>query len=274
MTDRETTYSTSLGTSEATKITLLGHDLADELLGQVSFGELAFWLVTQRRPAAGELRLFEAVLLALADHGFTPAAITARMTYFSAPDSLQGAVAAGILNGGSRFLGVTENTGQLLAEAVRAASPVAADDEDAWDKVARDVLAAIPHGRLVPGLGHPVHKQEDPRVPALVRIAREEGLYGPHLALLLAIGRVSEAKLGRRLPVNGAGACGAVLADLGFPLGILRGVALLARTAGLLGHLAEEQRRPIANDVYTSVDRHAEYVQPGPPGDGPAAGAA
>lgn len=267
MADREATYRTSLGASEATKITLLGHDLASELLGQVSFGELAFWLIMQRRPGKGELRLFEAVLLALADHGFTPAAIAARLTYLSAPDSLQGAVAAGILNGGSRFLGVTENTGRLLAEAVLATDRKAADDEDGWDRVARDLVTGIPRGRPIPGLGHPVHRQEDPRVPALVLIAREEDLYGPHLALLLAIGRVSEEKLGRRLPVNGAGVCGAILADLGFPLGILRGVALLARAAGLVGHLAEEQRHPIANDVYMAVDRNTEYVQPGPAGN-------
>ena len=116
--------------------------------------------------------------------------------------------------------------------------------------------------KFVPGLGHPVHKVRDPRTPVLIKIAEEEGLRGPHLRLFEAIGRVHPQVLGRTLPLNGAGTCGAVLADLGLPHSMLRGFALLARAAGLLGQLAEEQRRPIANDIYMSVDRNATYVSP------------
>ena len=108
-------YRTGIGASTADTITLLGHDLAGELLGRVSFGELAFWLIAKRRPTPGQLALFEAVLVALADHGFTPTALAARLTYASAPESLQGAVAAGLLGGGSRFLGVTEDAARFLA---------------------------------------------------------------------------------------------------------------------------------------------------------------
>jgi citrate synthase len=113
-----------------------------------------------------------------------------------------------------------------------------------------------------------VHKVTDPRTPRLFAIAREEDQFGPHLRLFEAIGRVHPQVLGRTLPLNGAGACGAALADLGLPAGLLRGFALLARTAGLLGQLAEEQRRSVGMDIYLTVDRHAEY-QP-PPGGGDA----
>ena len=119
-------------------------------------------------------------------------------------------------------------------------------------------------GRYVPGLGHPVHKVTDPRTPVLIRIADEEGLRGPHLRLFEAVGRVHSQVLGRRLPLNGAGTCGAVLADLGLPTGILRGFALLARTAGLLGQIAEEQRRPLGMDMYQVIDRNASYDPPNP----------
>ena len=114
----------------------------------------------------------------------------------------------------------------------------------------------------MPGLGHPVHKKGDPRTPVLVGIARDAGCYGPHLALFEAIGRVHDQVLGRRLPLNGAGVCGAALADIDVPIAMLRGFALLARCAGLLGQLAEEQRRPIGMDVYRIVDRYATYVDP------------
>ena len=255
-------YRTGLGTSDLESITLLGHDLADDLIGQITFGELAFWLMAKRRPTAGERTMFEAVLVALADHGFTPTAIAARLTLLSAPDSVQGALAAGRLGGGSRFLGVTENAARFLHDAIVTLDTLPTDDAG-WDDVARELVSSTrATGSFVPGLGHPVHKQQDPRTPVLFRLARESDCYGPHLELFAAIGRTHAEVLGRRLPLNGAGVCGAVLADLDLPLGVVRGVALLARCAGLLGHLAEEMTDPVANDVYMHVDRNIDYRPP------------
>jgi citrate synthase len=260
--DGSTQFPTAIGTSERDSISLLGHDLPGELIGQISFGELAYWLITQRRPSPGQSRVFEAVLVALADHGFTPTAIAARVTYLSAPDSVQGALAAGLLGGGSRFLGVTEDTGAFLAEAL-AGTDTRPETEAGWDGLATAaVQGRRAAGRFVPGLGHPVHKDGDPRTPVLIALAREAGVYGPHLALFEAVGRVHPAILGRTLPLNGAGVCGAALADAGIETGLLRGVALLARCAGLLGHLAEEMHRPVGNDIYLTVDRNAVYVPP------------
>lgn len=256
-----TGYITSLGTADETSITVLGHDLARDLMGRVGFAELAFWLVALRRPTAGELRLFEAVLVALAEHGLTPSAIAARLTLTGAPESVQGAMAAGLLGGGSRFLGVTEDAGRFLAAALAQST---ADDD--MDELARSVVrAARAAGRLVPGLGHNLHRSGDPRTPVLLRIADEEGLRGPHLRLFEAIGRVHPEVLGRTLPLNGAGACGAVLCDLGFPVEVLRGFALLARAAGLIGHIAEEMRRPIGREVYDHVERATDYRPPTTP---------
>ena len=198
----------------------------------------------------GELRVFESVLVALADHGFTPTVIAARLTLTGAPESVQGAMAAGLLGGGSRFLGVTEDAGRFLSVAL-AAHAEAGDEppttDEGWDDLARDgrtcparVRALRPRPRATR-----VHKNGDPRTPVLMRIAEEEGLLGPHLRLFEAVGRVHPELLGRTLPLNGAGVCGAALCDLGFDVDILRGFALLARAAGLVGHIAEEMRRPV-----------------------------
>src|SRR5919202_240154 len=136
----ELRFPTSLGTSTADEIRLLGKDLTEDLMGNVGFGELAFWLVTLRRPTREEVRVFEAVLVALADHGFTPTAIAARLTYLSAPDSLQGALAAGLLGGGSRFLGVTEDCGTYLHRVLAGHDGDLPDDDAGWDALA---LAAV-----------------------------------------------------------------------------------------------------------------------------------
>ncbi|MEE6308647.1 citryl-CoA lyase [Plantactinospora veratri] len=270
MADQELSFPTSIGTSDADTIRLLGHDLATELIGQVGFGELAFWLVAGRRPTPAQVRVFEAVLVSLADHGFTPTAIAARVTYQSAPEALQGALAAGLLGGGSRFLGVTEDCGRFLADTLAESTELTEltelpTDDAGWDTLA---LAAVTRARaerrLVPGLGHPVHRVHDPRTPVLIALAEREGLRGPHLRLFEAIGRVHPRVLGRTLPLNGAGVCGAALADLGLPPELLRGFALLARAAGLLGHLAEERRTGVGMEIYRTVDRNARYTPPDP----------
>jgi citrate synthase len=259
----EHAYPTGIGTSDLHSIQVLGHDLAGELMGNVGFAELAYWLATKRRPTRGQLRVFEAVLVALADHGFTPTAIAARLTLYSAPDALQGAVAAGLLGGGSRFLGVTEDTGRYLHEVLAGVGETDAFTDGDWDGVARSALAAArAAGRKVPGLGHPNHKDGDPRTPVIFAIAEEEGVFGAHLRLFAALGRVAPEVLGRALPLNGAGVAGAALADAGLPLAMLRGFALLARTAGLIGQLAEELENPIAPAVYEEVDRNARYLPP------------
>lgn len=253
-------YPTGIGISDATSIHVLGHDLAGELMGQVGFGELAFWLATRQRPTPQQVRVFEAVLVSLADHGFTPTAIAARLTLYSAPDALQGAMAAGLLGGGSRFLGVTEDTGRFLARVLAGISGALPANDEQWDELARRAVAEQrAAGRLIPGLGHPVHKRADPRTAVLIELAEQEGVRGAHLHLFEAIGRVHAQVLGRTLPLNGAGVAGAALADLGLPPELLRGVALLARAAGLLGHLAEELRNPIAPDIYSTIDRQTVY---------------
>ncbi|HEY8981946.1 MAG TPA: citryl-CoA lyase [Streptomyces sp.] len=258
-------YPTALGASSRTAITLLGDDLAADIMGTVGFGELAYRLATQRRPTPGQVRVFEAVLAALADHGFTPTAIVTRLTYLSAPDSVQGALAAGLLGGGSRFLGVTEDTGAFLHGVLERHEGPLPQSEPEWDTLAVDtVRAQKAAGRFVPGLGHHVHKDGDPRTPRLMHIAKEEGQFGPHLSLFAAIGRTHPQVLGKTLPLNGAGVCGAALADLDLPIPLLRGFALLARTAGLIGQLAEEMRTPVANDIFLSVDLNNRPVAPDP----------
>jgi citrate synthase len=257
------TYPTSLGVSTVETITLMGQDLSADLIGNVGFGELAYRLITLKEPTAGQAQMFDAVLVALADHGFTPTAIAARLTYLSAPESVQGALASGLLGGGSRFLGVSEDTGRFIDDAL-AGIETLPETEQGWDELAAKAMTAQrAAGGFVPGLGHHLHKHGDPRVPRLIALARESDTFGPHLAMFEAMGRVAPDVTGKALPLNGAGACGAVLADIGIPQQLLRGVVLLARAAGLLGHIADEIRNPVANAIFNDVESNAVYVSEG-----------
>ena len=247
---------TWIGSSTPDRITVGGRDLASEVMGQLTLTELAYLLVTHRAPTTGERRLVDAVLVSLADHGLTPSALAARLTYTGAPEAIQGAVAAGLLGAGSVFLGPAGDTAFFLAEALDG------HDADIDDASLRRVAEAavgecLRAGRRVPGLGHPVHRERDPRVPRLYEVARDEDLLGPHLRLLDQVAGVHAEVTGRHLPINGAGAGGAALADVGIPPGSVRGFVLIARTAGLVAHLAEEAEQPIGRPLADEVERRA-----------------
>jgi citrate synthase len=243
---------TDIGATSADAITIRGRSLADELMGRVTFTELAFLLVQGREPSAGETRLLDAVLVSLADHGLTPTVLAARLTHTGAPESLQGAVAAGLLGAGSVFLGVVEDAAVFLGEVIAAAG---SDADPAVERAAAEAVAArLAAGRRIPGLGHPIHKVEDPRTPRMYAIAEEAGVLGGNLRALRMVAAAAAERSGRALPINGAGAAGAALADLGFDPAIVRGFALLARTAGVVAHLAEEMQRPLGMPLFRELD--------------------
>ncbi|HXQ60024.1 MAG TPA: citryl-CoA lyase, partial [Acidimicrobiales bacterium] len=212
--------STWIGGSTPDRITVAGRDLASEIMGRLTLTELAYLLITHREPTAGERRLLDAVLVSLADHGLTPSALAARLTFTGAPEAVQGAVAAGLLGAGSVFLGPAGDTAQFLDDALRRASapPAAPGDLDtgALRRLADEAVANCRDaGRRVPGLGHPIHRDGDPRTARLYQMAHEEGLLGPHMRLLEMVRVAHDEQSGRTLPINGAGAAGAALADMG-----------------------------------------------------------
>jgi citrate synthase len=249
---------TWIGGSTPDAITVAGRDLPSEIMGRLTLTELTYLLVTRRDPTPGERRMLDAVLVSLADHGLTPSALAARLTYTGAPEAIQGAIAAGLLGAGSVFLGPTGDTAQFLFDALQSHGASDNVDDAALREIARAAVDARRAGRArVPGLGHPVHKDEDPRTPRLYELAANENLLGPHLRLLRQVAAAHEAVSGRHLPINGAGAGGAALVDIGIPPVAVRGVVLIARTAGLVAHLVEESSRPLGLPLWLEVEHRA-----------------
>lgn len=248
---------TWIGSSTADRITIAGRDLAEDLMGRLNLTELAYLLITHREPTAGERRMLDAVLVSLADHGLTPSALAARLTITGAPEAIQGAVAAGLLGAGSVLLGPAGDAAEWLAEALRDSDDAPFDDE--W--LRRIAESAVDDrrraGERIPGLGHPVHRLRDPRTERIYALASEEDLLGPHLRLLRVVAEVHGEVTGRQLPINGAGAGGAALVDVGLPPASVRGFVLIARTAGLVAHLVEEQQHPIGMPLWLEVEHRA-----------------
>jgi citrate synthase len=248
--DRPRTW---IGSSTPDSIAVAGRDLPSEIMGRLTLTELAYLLLTRELPTDDQRRMLDAVLVSLADHGLTPSALSARLTHTGAPEAPQAAVAAGLLGAGSVFLGPAGDTAQFLVAALAGHSRV--DDGGLREVAARAVDEQRRAGRRVPGLGHPVHRVEDPRTPRLYELAAETELLGPHLRLLGFVAEVHEEATGRHLPINGAGAAGAALVDVGVPADSVRGFVLIGRTAGLVAHLAEEAQDPIGRDLWLALDR-------------------
>jgi citrate synthase len=241
-----------MGWSTADRIVVRGHDLVD-LIGNVSLGDFAFLELKGRLPTAEESRVFNAITITLVEHGMTPSTIAARLTYLGAPEALQGAVAAGLLGMGDRFGGPAEEVARMLQEALEEAGEEADLQALAEGIVARQVEAKRP----IPGLGHPVHKPVDPRTPRLFEVAAANGFSGRYVELIQVVAEQASRVLGRKLTVNATGAIGAIASELGFPWQICRGLAVMARAVGLVGHLQEEQAEPLAGEIWARVEDEA-----------------
>jgi len=240
----------AMGWSTTDRIVVRGLDLTKDVLGKVSLGDFAFLELKGRLPAPQESVVFNALVVTLVEHGMTPSAIAARLTYFGAPEALQAGVAAGILGMGDRFGGSIEQAARMVQEALAEQKPNA--DLQA---IAREVVADHKSKKkVIGGLGHPIHKPIDPRTPKLFAIAAENGFSGRYVKLMELIGAEATAAYGRELPVNATGAIGAIASELGFEWRVCRGIAVMARAIGLVGHLQEEMTDPTAAEIWARVD--------------------
>lgn len=244
-----------LGWSTTDRITVRGLDLARDIMGELNLGDMAFLELTGRKPTSNESRMFNAMVVTLVEHGITPSAIAARMTIAGAPEALQAAVAAGLCGLGSVFVGSMEHAAKVLATAL----PSGRDHGDAdLDQIAEAIVASHRAERkIIPGIGHPIHKPVDPRVPRLFAIAEETGFSGCYVGLMKKVQAKAELAAGKSLPMNATGAIGALSCELGFSPNIVRGFGVMARAIGLVGHIMEESVRPMALEIWHRVDDEA-----------------
>lgn len=254
----------AISASNPRTIVVRGYDLCADLIGRITFTDHIWLLIAGELPSPAQRRVLDATLVAIAEHGLVPSVQVSRTTLAAAPESLQGAVAAGILGCGSVILGASEAAGRFLSEVLKREE---ADGEKAADVVIQEYRAA---GRTIPGYGHPLHKGMDPRVESLFAIATEAGCAGRHVALVKRIEPLLPKLVGKQLAMNVSSAIPAVLLDAGFPLLALKGIPILARTASLVAHLLEEQQRPIGFALSNAAGAAIEYDGPAPQGFVPA----
>jgi citrate synthase len=240
-----------IGRAYSDRVEVRGRDLSGDLMGRLTFTEYFHLLLTGREPTDDERFFLDLLLVAMAEHGLMPANVAARMTLAADPESLHGAVAAGILGAGPVVLGTAEECARLLEETRSSGREP--------EEVVRELKAS---GRKVPGFGHPVHRPVDPRAERILELADERGVSGPHVELARrfreAVAEVSD----KPLPMNVAMPIAAVLLDLGFASSVVKGVPILARTAGLLAHLAEEREQPLGFLLAAKAEEAVEYEPP------------
>lgn len=245
---------TEIGFTTVDSITVRGRSLVDDLIGKIDFIDMLMLVILGRECQGNERDMLNTILVTVTDHGLTPSAVAARLTYTGAPEALQGAVAAGLLGAGSVFLGSMENAAIMLVEGANGLAPDATDQEvrAAAERLIDTRRAAK---RPLAGLGHNIHIHGDPRIPALRAVSERNGYFGLHWRLLLAIDEATERKFSRRLRTNTAGAVGAMVADMGLPTHMARGLALIGRCAGLIGHIIEEEQSPTGQELWDLVLR-------------------
>lgn len=265
----ELAITTAISSYDRHHVWVRGRDLTAELVGQVSFTDMTFLLVAGRLPEADERTLVDAVLVTLVEHGLSPSAMVSRLTYSVGPEALQGAVAAGLLGAGSLILGSMEACGRLLTRLDEEVA-AGADRRAAARRIVEEYRAA---GTRVPGIGHSIHTDGDPRAARLYEVAEACGRRGGHLDALDDVAAAAEEVTGRFLPVNATGAIAAILLELGVPWQLHRGFALISRTVGLVAHIGEERTAPITPGLRRLLREQGmatEHRPTGPRGGQPA----
>ena len=248
---------TQMATLTTDTITVRGHNLVDELIGKIDVADLFFLEVTARLPTPAESRLLNAMIVAIAEHGMMPSVIAARLTLLGAPESFQGAVASGLLGAGDTFVGPSSNVARML-------QVEAAAFEGGVEEKAKQVVEAYTAAkRRLPGLGQP-HHPTDPRTEKLFAMQKELGIATASTELMLAIHRIAVERLGKPLTLNAVAAIGAISSDIGLDWRAVRGIGLIARTVGLIGHVMEELRSPQANAIWNLVQGATDYSDPQP----------
>lgn len=250
-------------TSNAETIIVRGYDLVGSLMGNVSFTEYTWLLVAGSLPNKQQRKMLDATLVAIAEHGLVPSVQVSRMTLAASPEAVQGAVAAGLLGCGSVILGASESAGRFFQEIVDEKSNSAVALEEAAEAVLKRYRQ---QKKAIPGYGHPLHKGQDPRAVRLLAIADELGVAGIHSQIAKIVERLIPEVVGKPLVMNVSSAIPCVLMDAGYPLLALKGVPLLARTAGLIGHLLEEQSRPVGFILSHAAAAAVSYDGPAPDG--------
>jgi citrate synthase len=237
------------------RVEVRGRDLCADLMGTLSFTEYFHLLLTGREPTEDQRFFLDVLLVAIAEHGMMPTNVAARMTLAADPGSLHGAVAAGILGCGPVILGTSEACAQLLEQAQVRVAAGGAPAAVAGD-IARETRAS---GGKVPGFGHPVHRPLDPRAERILELADARAVSGPHVLLARSFRDGVAEAWGKPLPMNVAMPIAAVMLDLGFSSATVKAVPILARTAGLLAHLAEEQQQPLGFLMAGRAEDAIEY---------------
>lgn len=235
-------------------------NLVEDLLGKKTFTEVMLMQILGRMPRPVDMRMTDAVLIVLMEHGLTPSAIATRLIYMSAPENLQGAVSAGLLAVGSQFVGTMENCARLIDRIDAAADPQA------------EALAiARQHKEQksgVPGFGHHLHKPVDPRAYKLLDMAKAEpDLSGRKVRALEQLSAAVDEVAGRAITLNATGAVAALLGEIGVDANVMRGFAVISRAAGLVAHIVEEQQSPSGRFIWDTIEHALPFVGNAPDSD-------
>jgi len=227
-------------------------ELVTEMMGQMTFTDAMIYHILDREPTDRDRIIVDVALVTLMEHGLTPSAISTRLTYHSAPEALQSAVAAGLLNVGSTFVGTMENNAKILRE-------ITTSDEG-LDAAARRIVQDHKANRKhMPGFGHHLHKPDDPRTPKLFEIAEGAGCEGTYINALKRLGEIVDEVAGKHITINATGGISALLSEIGVQPEVMRGFAVISRSAGLVAHIADEQREGTARTIWDVVEHEVPY---------------
>jgi citryl-CoA lyase len=219
-------WKTAISTKKDGELYVRGIPLAD-LLRKYSFVDGIFLLLGERLPKKNERELLDTILLACVEHGVeAPSGFVPRVVA-STGNPMNAALAAGVLSIGDWHGGAVEQCAKILQSGVSAEGLVD---------------YALTAKERIPGYGHKIYKDKDPRAEYIIAKAKKLKLGGKYFQKAVKIRELLK-KNGKALPLNIDGALAAAMSELGFDWRLGKTLFILGRMPGMIAHAREEMLR-------------------------------
>ena len=231
-------FKTDISTTKDGKHLIRGHDVVD-LIKNHTFTETIFLLLRGDLPEKREAELLESMLIASLENGIEAPSLYVPRIVAASGNDFHTALAAGMISIGEKHGGAAEKAAELFASG-------------------KTAQAIVDEHKIIPGFGHKIYKDEDPRTTALFEKAKALGFSLQHFNLAHEIEQALAAKKGKKLPLNIDGALACCMLELGFSPKLGKALFLISRIVGMSAHVLEEYQQ--GNSYYRLEESDIEKI--------------
>lgn len=196
-----------------------------------SFASMVFELLSEKVPSKVEETIFELILNLSIDHGSDTPSAQATIEAAKEGKTISDAVAAGVTEINDVHGGAQEQLMEILYRI-----------QSSEFRVQNLVEEFLKEGKRIPGFGHRIYKEKDPRAELILEKMKEAVMGEEFIKIALELKNELENQAGKSLPLNIDGVISVALCSFGWDPKLGKAVFIIARTPGLCGQFLNNQK--------------------------------